>query len=82
MAAFALLRALVFLRRIWTELKISNEIAESRLNLERDRLGLEFPKWDRKIGQVQHIQIDRLDMDFLDNRWKEAHRGEEEEKRP
>ncbi|MGH7184550.1 MAG: hypothetical protein ACREJN_21605 [Nitrospiraceae bacterium] len=40
------------LRRIHTEIGKSNEIATSRLNLERDRLAMEYPQWYKAGGRI------------------------------
>jgi hypothetical protein len=49
---YILLRALVILRRISKSLVRSNEIAEARFNLERDRLALEHPVWYKSGGKM------------------------------
>lgn len=81
MTALALLRALVFLRRISKELIRSNEIAEARLNLERERLALEFPAWHKAGGKVPSAPrmavIGKLDVDEVNRTWKETHPGQE-----
>lgn len=52
MTALILLRVFAILRRISRNLNKANEIAQERLNLEKDRLALDYPSWYRAGGRV------------------------------
>lgn len=52
MTAVILLRVFAVLRRISRNLNKANEIAQQRLDLEKDRLALQYPQWYRAGGRV------------------------------
>lgn len=82
---FALLRAIVLLRKINKTLVVSNEIAQARLQLERDRLALDHPEWYKAGSKLptptRKVTIDYADPSEWDKRYKEQNPNAEETNR-
>lgn len=82
MNALALVRVLVMLRRIWKSIDKANEIAQARLDLEKERLAMEHPSWykaGRKIPQKGKLtQLGVAEVDTLNQRYRDTHYANEE----
>lgn len=81
LGALASVRLLVMLRRIWKSIDKLAEIEQSRLQLERDRLSLQYPAWGKAGGKVPKAprltEIGRATIESQNKRYLETHDAEE-----
>lgn len=81
--AFAFVRLIVMLRRIWQTLNNLEEIERDRLSLEKDRLALDHPAWSRAGGKMpstnKRAEIGAVDVADLNKNWHLQHPNYEED---
>lgn len=77
MNLFSQLRVWVHLKRISQALEKANEIAQARLDLERERLALDHPRWYKAGGKLPETPkmsyIDKADPAEWEQSYKERH---------
>lgn len=84
-SAFATVRLIVMLRRIWQSLERRNEIEQTRLAMEQDRMALEYPKWSqagRKLpSNPRKAEITVADVAEWNKNYKAQHPEFEDDER-
>lgn len=72
--AYVLLRVLVTARQIKKALEKGNEIAEARLQLEKDRLAMQYPAWYKagsKVPSRGRVSIETANREDWETRNRE-----------
>lgn len=77
MTVFQGLRAWVILKRIAKALEESNKIAQAALDLDKERMAMEHPKWYQAGGKVPDAPkltiISKASIDEWNERFREQH---------
>ena len=75
--ALALGRLIVWLKRICVQLKESNEIAKKRMDLEIERLSMDYPQWERAGRRLppraRAVTFDKPTVSDWNQHWRERH---------
>lgn len=75
LGAFAITRLIIMLRRLWKSVDKLAEIEQSRLNLELDRMAMDYPKWHQAGGRVpdssKKVEIGVVSVEDLNKKYKE-----------
>ena len=79
--AFAFLRLIIMLRRIWQSVDRLAEIEQARLDLEKDRMAIQYPKWSggRLPSATKKTTISVAGVDDLNKGWRERNPYEKED---
>jgi len=71
--AFAFLRLIVMLRRIWVSLDSISSTQKELLDLEQRRLSLEHPTWTSVGSAPKKAVISKVEVEDLNKNWRMRH---------